>query len=365
VTCLGPELAREGGWLVAEKRAWLVRAGRHGERETLAVQSNLVVVGWQELPDLSGYDSRESLTKALQAAFPDDGAKRLLNWQAQLWAFLHSISKGDLVVLPLKTTSAVAIGVVAGDYQYRPDLPPDARHTRPVRWLRTDLARTAFGQDLLYSLGAFLTVCEVKRHDAVRRLDSLAGTGHDPGWAKSLGGPPETEPVITDEATNSVDIQRLAADQISARIEERFTGHGLARLIDAIFEARGMVTWRAPEGRDGGADILVGSGPLGMDSPRICIQVKSSDSPVNVGVVRELQGVLGRLNADQGLLVAWGGLNQAAEREIRQQFFQVRVWTADDVLRELTAVYDKLSGEMQADLPLKQIWTLAEGEDRQ
>jgi len=317
------------------------------------------------LPDLSGQDSRESLMKALQDAFPDDGAKRLRNWQAQLWAFLHSISEGDLVVLPLKTTSAVAIGVVAGDYRYRPDLPPDARHTRPVRWLRTDLARTAFGQDLLYSLGAFLTVCEVKRHDAVRRLDSLARTGHDPGWAKSLGGPPETESVITDEATNSVDIQRLAADQISARIEERFTGHGLARLIDAIFEARGMVTWRAPEGPDGGADILVGSGPLGMDSPRICIQVKSSDSPVNVGVVRELQGVLGRLNADQGLLVAWGGLNQAAEREIRQQFFQVRVWTADDVLRELTAVYDKLSGEMQAELPLKQIWTLAEGEDRQ
>ena len=101
-----------------------------------------------------------------------------------------------------------------------------------------------------------------------------------------------------------------------------------------------------------------------MDPPRICIQVKSSSSAVNVGVVRELQGVLGRLNADQGLLVAWGGLNQVAEREIRQQFFQVRVWAADDVLRELFAVYDKLPGEIQAELPLKQIWTLADEEEQ-
>jgi restriction system protein len=348
------------------KRAWLVRAGRLGEREALALQDGLAVIGWSELPDLSDRTTRESLMGLLQQTYPDASHKRLLNWQAQLWAFLHTISDGDLVVLPLKTASAVAIGEVAGGYRYRPDLPPDARHTRPVKWLRPDLPRTAFSQDLLYSLGAFLTVCEVKRHDAVRRLDTLARTGHDPGWADvaaTSGMARGGDEAPSDEVATSIDVQRYAADQISARIAERFTGHGLARLIEAIFVARGMVTWRAPEGPDGGIDVLVGSGPLGMDSPRICVQVKSSSSAVSVGVVRELQGVLGRLNADQGLLVAWGGLNQAAEREIRQQFFQVRVWAADDVLRELTAVYDKLPGEIQAELPLKQIWALADEEE--
>jgi len=48
-------------------------------------------------------------------------------------------------------------------YGYRPDLPPDAPHTRPVKWLATDLPRTALGQDLPYSLGTFRTVCEVRR----------------------------------------------------------------------------------------------------------------------------------------------------------------------------------------------------------
>lgn len=350
------------------KRAWLVRAGRLGEREALALQDSLVVIGWLELPDLSGQDTRESLMKLLQQTYPDASPKRLLNWQAQIWAFLHTISDGDLVVLPLKTKSAVAIGEIVGGYQYRPELPADARHTRPVKWLKPDLPRTAFGQDLLYSLGAFLTVCEIKRHDAVRRLERLASTGQDPGWTGQMPTPSSTshdvEEVPSDEATSSIDVQRYAADQISARIAERFTGHGLAQLVEAIFVARGMITWRSPEGPDGGIDVLVGSGPLGMDSPRICIQVKSSSSAVNVSVVRELQGVLGRLNADQGLLVAWGGLNQAAEREIRQQFFKVRVWAADDLLRELFAVYDKLPGEIQAELPLKQIWTLADEEEQ-
>lgn len=82
------------------KRAWLVRAGRLGERESLALQDSLAVVGWLELPDLSGQDTRESLMELLQDTYSDASPKRLLNWQAQLWAFLHTISDGDLVVLP-------------------------------------------------------------------------------------------------------------------------------------------------------------------------------------------------------------------------------------------------------------------------
>ena len=49
----------------------------------------------------------------------------------------------------------------------------------------------------------------------------------------------------------------------------RFAGHRMAYLIQAIFAARGMTTWLSPEGPDGGVDVLVGSGPLGMDASRI------------------------------------------------------------------------------------------------
>src|SRR5260370_13120081 len=101
------------------KRAWLVRAGRLGEREALALQDSLAVIGWPELRNLSGQNTRESLMTLLQQTYPDASPKRLLNWQAPIWAFLHTISEGDLVLLPLNTTSPVAIGPGAGWYPHR------------------------------------------------------------------------------------------------------------------------------------------------------------------------------------------------------------------------------------------------------
>ena len=71
-------------------------------------------------------------------------------------------------------------------------------------------------------------------------------------------------------------------------------------------------------------------------------------------------GSLRGQNADQGLLVAWGGVNQPARREMRSQFFRVRVWDADDLLEAVFRNYDRLDKELQAELPLKRVWSLVE-----
>lgn len=341
-------------------RAWLVRAGRHGEREALTVQEGLAFVGWDELDDLSKLTSREQLVDVLRSTYPDAGAGRLANWTGQLWAFVARIQVGDLVVLPFKHTPAVAIGRVSGPYAYRADLPLGARHVRPVQWLRTDLPRTAVGQDLLYSLGAFMTVCELRRNDAAQRLAALADVGRDPG--QRVAQRADVDDLADTEAATRIDVERLAQDGISAFIAERFAGHGLARLVEAVFQARGMATFRSPEGPDAGIDVLAGAGPLGMDPPRVCVQVKTGS--VDVRVVRELQGVLGRLGADQGLVVAWGGITKSAEAELPPAVLP-GVWTADDLIRELTTFYDQLPGDLQAELPLKRVWTLALEADEQ
>lgn len=323
-------------------RAWLTRAGRHGEWEALTLRQSLVRIGWEELDDLSKVTSREQLVEVLRTTYQDAGSGRIANWAGQLWAFLDRIRPGDLVVLPFKHTPAIAIAEVTGPYAYRADLPSDARHVRPVKWLRTDIPRTAVGQDLLYSLGAFMTVCELRRNEAAQRLAALAKTGRDPGQAVTKGV--DVGDLADAEASAQIDLERLAQDGISAFIAERFAGHGLARLVEAVFQARGMKTFRSPEGPDAGIDVLAGAGPLGMDPPRVCVQVKTGSADVRV--IRELQGVLGRLGADQGLVVAWAGITKSAEVEVRQQFFQVRVWTADDLIRELTSLYDRLPDDL-------------------
>ena len=334
---------------------WIVRAGSRGEREEFALDHKLACVGWDEVPDLAGTTTRDDVAALLRATYPDDSDARVQTQAAQLYAFAHRIQKDDLVVLPLKTRAQIAVGRVIGAYRHRPDLGEGATHTRPVAWLRPDLPRAAFGQDLLYSFGAFLTVCQVTRNDAEVRVRTVLSGGADPGYG-------DTEDEVDDEPGPSMPVLRNveedAEEQISQYVLRKYKGHEMARLVEAVLQAEGYVTRLSPPGPDGGVDILAGRGGLGLDGPRLCVQVKSSESPADVRVLRELQGSMQTFKADQGLLVSWGGLNGPADREARHNHFTVRVWDAKELLRAVFRNYERLPADLQAELPLKRVWAL-------
>jgi len=106
-------------------------------------------------------------------------------------------------------------------------------------------------------------------------------------------------------------------------------------------------------------------GPLGFDQPRVCVQVKSSTSQVDVKILRELQGVLSNVRADQGLLVSWGGFNGPTIKEAKDAFFTIRLWDQGALLEEIFKYYDRFDDELKAELPLKRIWGLVvEGSER-
>ena len=332
---------------------WLDRAGSHGEQEAVALEEKIAVVGWDRLPDLGQVQTKEELQAILQKTYPDVKANTIYNWRGQLWAFSKRWEKGDWVVLPLKTRSAIAIGRVEGDYKYRPKGPEGAYHSRPVKWIRTDVPRTAFDQDLLYSFGAFLTVCEISRNNAEERILAVLHGKQPPSPSPSSTGEEEgPEPM---EVPN---LEENARDQIRQHISQKFKGHDLERLVDEILKSQGYKTERVPAGPDGGIDIIAGRGPMGFDPPRLCVQVKSGDSPADVNDVRELQGVLGRFRAEQGLFVSWSGFKGHVNKESLQDFFLIRLWDSDDLLLALFENYDKLSEDITAEVPLKKIWTL-------
>ena len=155
---------------------WLTRAGRFGEIESLALAQNLVAIGWDELPDLNQIGSRSDLLALCRDTYTDVKRTTIYIWVGQLWAFKERFQIGDLVVLPLKTHAAFAVGQVTGPYQFRSENPKGALHSRAVEWLGTDIPRSAFAQDLLYSFGAFTTVCQLLRTHAQERVEAvLAG----------------------------------------------------------------------------------------------------------------------------------------------------------------------------------------------
>jgi len=324
---------------------WLVRAGSHGEQEEGALANNVVTIGWDELPDLSRIKIREELSELYNRIYPTAKKMEIANYVGQIWRFIHEIQKGDLVALPLKTQSAIAIGKIESSYEYK-ELANNIKHIRQVKWLKT-IPRSSFDQDILYSLGAFMTVCKIERNDAENRVKKiLEGKGSNEGVIN---------PKIVEEVT---DIEEYSKDQIIKYINAKFKGHNLARLVDAILRAQGYITKQSPPGPDGGVDILAASGPLGFDAPRICVQVKSSSSAIDVKVLRELQGVVSKVRASQGLLVSWGGFTTQALQEARDAFFSIRLWDQGALLDEIFKYYERFDDELKAELPLKRIWGL-------
>jgi restriction system protein len=329
---------------------WLVRCGRRGEGEGYALTHSVVGIGW-ELGDLSRVRSLDAIRQQVQERYPEAKLSTATNWAGQIDAFTRRIKEGDLVALPLKSAPAVAFGHITGSYRFDPDAPVQIRHQRPVKWIREDVPRSEIDQDLLYSLGAFMTVCQIKRNNAEKRIEAL------------LAGKPSAEPaarieVPSDEGEEAapVDLDRLSRDQISKRIAARFQGHDLAQLVGELLRAEGFVINVSPAGPDGGVDILAGQGNMGFDGAMLAVQVKSGQ--VDAPTLRELQGVMSNFGATRGLLVSWGGFTKSARAEARRLFFQIRLWDSDALVDKVTEVYERLPGEVQAELPLRRIWTL-------
>jgi restriction system protein len=167
----------------------------------------------------------------------------------------------------------------------------------------------------------------------------------------------------TDDGASGADLEELARDQIAKITVAKFKGHGLARLVEAILKAQGYTTYRSPEGPDGGIGILAGAGPLGFGSPRLCVQVKSQDMPVESKALNELRGAMQTVNATEGLFVSWSGFKSSVYKQAASSFFSVRLWTQKELLEALFAHYDHLDEDLKAELPLKRIWTVATQEE--
>jgi restriction system protein len=275
------------------------------------------------------------------------------NHAGQIWAFLRTMKPEDLVVVPSKKSPELHFGVIRSDAQFDAAAEPDYRHYRDVTWFR-DVPRSAMDKDILYSLGAIMTICEISRNAAearIRKMLQLPAGKAAPAVAPS-------EDSLEGEVATPVDYEQLARDEIAALIMRRFKGHGLERLVKSILQAQGYVTYHSPAGSDRGVDILAGSGHLGFGSPRICVQVKSEQTPVDHPTFSQLLGTMQATGADQGLLVSWGGFKSTVEREVPRHFFKVRLWDQKTLLDQLFQHYDQLDEELRAEIPLKRIWTV-------
>lgn len=330
---------------------WTVRAGRYGEQESTCINEGLITIGWNDLPNLNKFKTREELFNAFQKIYQGNSNVKTGITVGQVWRFANEIAIDDLIALPSKSQPIIHIGRVIGDYKYEKKYKDEeVIHWRSVKWLKS-IPRVEFDQDLLYSFGSLLTVSKVSREQAPERVLAMIDDKKTTTKIKDIS---------IEESEQEFDVEQFAKDQIIKVIDRKFKGHGFANLVDQILKAQGYVTQLSPPGADGGIDILAASGALGFDQPRVCVQVKSTSGQVDVKTLRELQGVMQNVKAELGLLVSWGGFNSKVLSEAKEKFFFIRLWTANDILENIFKYFDKFPDEMKTELPLKRFWMLVE-----
>ena len=325
---------------------WMVRVGRHGEGEHAALNDHLVGIGWPELGDLTRVGSAGNLGLRLDEAYPDAPPSARARWGDQVEAFCFGIQTGDLVALPLRSAPAVAVGRVTGEYRYAPQAVAAVRHQRAVEWIAEDIPRDRLDQDLLFALGARVSVAEISRGDAERRVEKL------------VAGPATVAEPDVAEPDLAVDLGQVGRDQIRRRLGERYRGHELGRLVGELLRAEGYVCDVAPPGPDGAVTILAGPGGLGLGGATTAVHVAPGPAVAGAAALSELRKIMRGSGAERGLLVSWGGFHRVVRLESRRVFFEIRLWDADAVVGQLQEVYDRLPADVRAEIPLQHVWAL-------
>ncbi|ABF42754.1 ATPase associated with various cellular activities, AAA_5 [Candidatus Koribacter versatilis Ellin345] len=115
----------------APTRFWVIGAGDRASEWKEFYEHNFVAIGWDELGDLTAFESLEQLQKRLEKIWPTDAKQR--NNSRTCWDFANELHPGDAIFVKDGVKKAVGLGVVESDYRFEADR-SSYKHVRSVRW---------------------------------------------------------------------------------------------------------------------------------------------------------------------------------------------------------------------------------------
>jgi restriction system protein len=337
----------------SEPAAWIHRGGRSGEFEEPFIEKSTVAIGWELQGDLGESTGWDDLSDRFRRSHPELSPGSIPQFTRMIWDFLVGYKQGDLIVMPRRGTQEFAVGRVTGPYIYNSNPKVGSLwHERQVEWLVSDIHKSAFPPDISRLLAPRRTIQRITPIGAHERILAVI---QNPGAVT----PQQDIPVVDDHIDGSADIESIGREQIAQFIEANYKTHDFSALVAQVLEAQGYKTFVSPPGPDGGVDILGGIGALGLDSPKLCVQVKSGNVSVDRMTLDQLIGTMQNFGAEQGLLVSWGGFKKSVRSVQSNQWFKVRLWDRDAFIDALLEVFDKLDEDLRSTLPFKQVWTLS------
>jgi restriction system protein len=183
----------------------------------------------------------------------------------------------------------------------------------------------------------------------------------------------EVKEVTPEDNVDEIEIDKIQSIQIEKLQQQATSGikdfiiqknpYEFQDLVAALLRAMDYHTsFIAQKGKDGGIDIIAYQDPLGIQKPRIKVQVKHyPETPISVDVIRSLKGVINH-GEEVGLFVTSGRFSNEAERFAREANVHIKLIDGEELISLWQQYYSKMPDEDKSLLPLQAIYFLGGNE---
>ena len=324
--------------------AWMVRAGEGGSLIE-EFGKGVVAVGWHELGQWQAANMAE-LRERLSKVYPDQKSGAWQNAASVLWRFVHTLKIGDSIVTFDRQRREYLIGEITSDYRYEPGKVPQHPHVRSVKWIGR-VSRDLLKVDSRNSLGSTLTLFVVSEET----LQDLQTAATSKITVEVPGGLTDKKEQLTQ---SNRDVEEASRELIEDRILQ-LDPYDMQELIAAVLRAMGYRTRVSPPGSDRGVDVLASPDGLGLQEPRIKVEVKHRPNTA-IGS-QEVRSFIGSLRTgDRALYVSTGGFSKEAKYEAERANHPITLIDLADLAALVTDYYEQFDSTGRALIPLKRIY---------
>ena len=283
---------------------------------------------------------------AIKRAYPESHGQEVVNAGRQLYKFFREIKDGDTVITYDSPRRAYHIGTIAGPVRSNAEADAPFSNVRPVKW-QHQVDREALSQAVRNSLGSTLTIfqpSEEAEEEIRKRIK-------EPVAAVETESVPTADVEAEDPFANALENSReLIKDRIS-----KLTWEQMQSLAAGILRAMGYRTKVSSGGGDRGKDVIASPDGLGLEHPRIFVEVKHRKGQMGAPEIRQFIGGRHPQN-DRCLFVSTGGFTTEAKYEAERSSVPLTLISSDDLVDLLIEYYEKTDAETRTLVPLRKTY---------
>lgn len=321
----------------------MLRSGEGGYLVTEFLEKKLGAIGWNKIGDLSKVKDLIEIKDKLRSSYSDYSEGQINNFAGQIFRFRFEFEKGDQVLTYDPNSRKYWIGEVSSDYIFN-EAETEYHHVRKISW-KDSIIRDVLSTSSKNSLGSTLTIFKVPE-EVAQELNNAK---------KELKNTEEVIALVKDETLE------IIKEDFEAKAREFITDKILALnwdqfqdLVAGLLRGMGYKTFVSPKGSDRGKDIIASPDGLGLENPKILVEVKHRKGTMGAPEVRAFLG--GLRSSDKGLYVSTGGFTKEAKYEADRSNIPITLVDSEFLVSLIIQHYDNFDPDTRSIVPLRKVY---------